>query len=260
MTDSNQGYPTGALLSGIIPDVYGSGTSGPIIVPTGAVTNVDGSDRQFVIDYTTSTAGISGDTVNINGGNDQFVVLVDSPARGTGCQRHDQRGRRQRQVRRWIFKSSAADASQNGNNVVNVGGGNNQFVVQYDNTAGSTGTPTGNNVSVDGGNNSFVVSYEYPDRQQHPWRSGAGERREQPVRRGPQQRVVRPLRLQRLERQRSGSRQLARRQPARRELVHPSAAERHVRRHHVAACPAISGVTVERQQQPVCRVQLGRQR
>ena len=161
MTDSNQAYPTSSSPGGIIPDVYGSGTDDPIIVPTGAVTNVDGSDRQFVIDYGTSTAGISGDTVNINGGNDQFVVLVDSPAQAQAANDTiNVAGGNDKFV--VDFKSSAADAAQNGYNVVNVGGGNNQFVVQYDNSAGSTGTPTGYNVSVDGGNNSFVVSYEYP--------------------------------------------------------------------------------------------------
>ena len=156
MTDSNQGYPTGTLLSGIIPDVYGSGTSGPIIVPTGAVTNVDGSDRQFVIDYTTSTAGMSGDTVNINGGNDQFVVLVDSPAAAQAANDTiNVAGGNDKFV--VDFKSSAADASQNDNNVVNVGGGNNQFVVSYQYPTVSS-TP-GDQVQVNGGNNQFVVAH-----------------------------------------------------------------------------------------------------
>ncbi len=161
MSGSNQGYPTSDQTSGMLPDAYGTGSTGSVIVPTGAITNVDGSDKQFVIDYTTSTVGISGNTVNINGGNDQFVILVDSPAAAQAAQNtiNVEGGDNKFVI---DFKSSSTDASQNNHNVVNVGGGNNQFVVQYDDSAGHSGTPTGNDVTVNGGNNSFVVSYQYP--------------------------------------------------------------------------------------------------
>ena len=73
----------------------------------------------------------------IDGGNQQFVVEYLLPA-----------------------PDGTAGAADTGGNMINVGGGNNLFVVSYEATDPTAAS--GNAVTVGGGNNQFVVAYASP--------------------------------------------------------------------------------------------------
>jgi hypothetical protein len=146
------------------------------IAPGSGNTTIEGGNKNFVVEYTGSSADAGNNTLTVTGGNNNFVIKYDfAPTDGSA-------------------------PSNDGSNVVHVEGGNNTFAVVYEYGAAadpSTGAVPandtsnvvasglggsivtnaatndttngnlvevggGNTVSASGGNNSFVVANSFP--------------------------------------------------------------------------------------------------
>ena len=127
-----------------------------VITPVSGTTTIQASNQTFVVNDA-GTAGTTGSTIQVVGGNNQFVVALNGASEANNA--IDVNGGNNKFVVQ-VAPSGTGDASSQGGNTVNINGGNSQFAVVY-NYSSLTGTPTGNNVSVAGGNNAFVVSYQY---------------------------------------------------------------------------------------------------
>ena len=164
--------------AGSLPGLPGAGNGGEVITiaPGSDNRTIEGGNKNFVVEYTGSSADAGNNTLTVTGGNNNFVIKYDfAPTDGSA-------------------------PSNDGSNVLHVEGGNNTFAVVYEYGAAadsSTGVAPaddtsnvvasglggsiathaatndttngnlvdaggGNTVNASGGNNSFVVANSFP--------------------------------------------------------------------------------------------------